>query len=145
KRKHQVMVSSMILLAWFGAGHSPFYRLSAARPTVSGTCRRTGTSFSVFALPGLTTEHLYKFTALDWYPAQKTSTPPMEYRQSRTRSFGATSSPAQNRRGGSETEQSGRSVRMNPVDRTDYLPKVRCRYSRICACVSAADHTSSAD
>src|SRR5215831_16733013 len=47
----------MILLVWFGAGHSPFYRLSAARPTVSGTCRRTGTSSSAFALPGFTTDH----------------------------------------------------------------------------------------
>jgi formylglycine-generating enzyme required for sulfatase activity len=43
-------------------GHSPFYRLSSARPPVSGSCRRTETSTSVFALPGLTTEHLYDFT-----------------------------------------------------------------------------------
>ena len=62
ERNHQVMKPSMILLVFFGAGHSPFYRLKNARPAESGTCRRTGTSTSVFALPGLTTEHFYKFT-----------------------------------------------------------------------------------
>src|SRR5262245_37587788 len=60
------MISSMIPLVWFGAGHSPFYRLSSAPPTVSGTCRRTGTSSSVFALPGLTTERSYTFITPDF-------------------------------------------------------------------------------